>query len=213
MVTMSAGKIPEALLLFSHRIELENCVEAIRAKTFTPFRAEEIGIGPRDAGARTLHLLDHGEKPGIVLSLGSAGWLRRDTPPSPPLWIRDVKRRNEPRLRPTLAIPRTQLENLGWYSTHLLTVDRAVLDQGRAFQLAQEMQVDAADMETWAIVAVCVDRNVPCAAVRVVTDRANAQAAKRYRARVAEAMRLLGASVSELLDWYYAQAQARVEKG
>ena len=149
----------------------------------------------------------------MVLSLGSAGWLRRDNPPAPPLWIRDVKMRNEPRLRPMLAIQRTQLENLGWYSAHLLTVERPVLDQGRALQLAEEMNVDAVDMETWAIFDVCVEQEVPCAAVRAVTDRANAQAAQRYRSQVPEVMRMLGSSVSELLDWHYAQEKAHVEKG
>jgi hypothetical protein len=191
----------EPLLLFSHRLELETCVEAIRNRHVTSFRAELVGVGPRDAGRRTAHLLDSSDEKPTVLSLGSAGWLVAGTYPPQPLWAREVKSLSGLSLRPTLSIPPTMLAEYGWHAARLLTVPRPVVDLARARELAEEFGAEAVDMESNAILDACVDRNVSCAVLRVVTDKADANAVARYRERVPGAMQVLGDSVARLLLW------------
>lgn len=204
----------EPLLLFSHQLELDTCVDRIRSGTSVGFRAERVGIGPRDARHRTHHLLDRiGEvgRPTMVLALGSAGWLRPGSPPLGPVWATEVTGEDHRVLRPTLTLPLSQLEAIGLASVRLLTVRRAVTAYNRAIELAETYDADVVDMESSAILSLCIDRRVPCACIRSVTDRASAGAVHRYRETIAPAMQTLGDAVARLLGYHQECEQARLD--
>lgn len=195
-------KRQQILLLFSHQLELDACTEAIRARTHRTFRVERVGIGPTNARNRTAYLLDELDDPScVVLSLGSAGWLQGRNYPGQPVWAKEIRGLSGPMLRPTLDIPPPRFDKLGWFSARLVSVSRPVMDGKLARELAESVGAEMVDMESRAILETCVERKVRCGVVRIITDLAQANAAARYRERVAAAMKVLGAGVAELVDW------------
>ena len=200
----------ELLLLFSHRVEMDACLEEVRSRTYVPFRSARIGIGPRDARQRTAHLLDEYGRSTTVLCLGSAGWLIPKTPPPTPIWAREVKSESGKSYLPTLALGTGLLDRFGWGSARLVTVSRPVLDAERAIMLASDVGAEMVDMESRAVLQECKKRQVECGVIRVITDMANDSALDAYRARVAEAMGTLGVGVAELLAWLHQREENRL---
>ena len=189
----------EPLLLFSHRLEMENCLEAIRFRTSLPFRAERVGIGPSDARGKTEWLLDQVRTPSAVLSLGSAGWLKEGPVPGKPIWAREVKNERRRTLRPTIRLQPSDLGGIDLFSARVVTVSRVVKDVDRASWLATEIGAEAVDMESFAIFDVCTDADVECAAIRAVTDRATSTVITDYRDSVEQTMMLVGERVARLI--------------
>lgn len=202
----------EILLLFSHQVELTSCADVIRTRTYVPFRAERVGIGPSDARQRTAHLLDEASEGVIVLALGSAGWLPKRPQPSGPVWARDVRSEAGRTYRPTLAISNSVLERFGWANARLVTVSRPVLDKERASTLVEELGAEIVDMESRAILQECIDRELECGIIRGITDQARASAAESYRTNIAGAMRTLGMGVADLLNWLHEREERRLAK-
>ena len=200
----------ELLLLFSHRVEMDACLEEVRSRTYVPFKSARVGIGPDDARQRTAHLLDELGRSTTVLCLGSAGWLIPKTPPPTPIWAREVKSESGRSYRPTLALGTGLLDRFGWASSRLVTVSRPVLDAERAIMLATDVGAEMVDMESRAVLQECKARQVECGVVRIITDMANASALDTYRAHVSEAMKTLGVGVAELLGWLHQREQKRL---
>lgn len=189
----------EPLLLFSHQLEMETCLESIRQHTTLPFRAERVGIGPREARGRTEHFLETLDPPSAVLALGTAGWLTRSRTPGKPIWAREVKNERGRTIRPTLDLHETALGQLDLYSVRLVTTTRPVTDTERAQWLSTEIGAEAADMESFSILSVCVDANVACAVIRGISDRADSRAVRDYRGKVEEAMVEVGERAANLI--------------
>ena len=202
----------EILLLFSHQLEMDACVEAIRSRTYVPFRKERIGIGPRDARQRTAHLLDELGRNCTVLSLGSAGWLIPKTPPSTPVWAREVKSQGGKVLRPSLNLGSETITRFGWATARLVTVSRPVMDEERAVNLASAVAAEMVDMESVAVLGECKERQVECGVIRSVSDYATAEAARTYRAKVGGAMARLGYGVADLINWLHQREERRLLK-
>ncbi len=205
-----AAKQRNILLLFSHQVELSGCVDAIRANTWAPFRAELTGVGPTNAKQRTAHLLNEIEGDCLVLCLGSAGWLIPRAHPEVPIWAHEVKTESGRTMRPTIGMSRQSIEAMGWSSARLVTVSRPVTDAERATALASRVNAEMVDMESAAVVSLCLDRNVQCGAIRMVSDRANAEAVRTYRERLPKAMKTLGHGVAGLITRLHERETGRL---
>ncbi len=208
-----ADRQRQILLLFSHKVEMEPCVEAIRAKTYVPFKAELTGIGPRNARQRTAHFVEELGGNATILCLGSSGWLIPKTPPAAPVWAREVKSESRRCFRPTLGLPTEVIDRFGWSSARLITVSRPVLDDERAITLASEIGVEMVDMESRAVLQECTERHVECGVVRAITDLADSSGLASYRSQVSSAMTLLGQGVADLLKWLQVREETRLVNG
>jgi hypothetical protein len=202
----------EALLLFAQQLELDVCTEAIRALTSVRFRAERAGVGPREARQRTHHLLSTPPLPSAVLVLGSAAWLLPTTVPEMAIWARELRAESGPTLRPSLRISARDLEAMGFMQARLVTTVRPVRDAERAAELADKLGGELVDQEAHAIVDACVDHEVECAVLRVVTGRATLQGMPESRAGLETAMRRLAAAAVPLLGWLERREEKRLSR-
>lgn len=119
------------------------------------------GIGPRNA-RRTLETLLETQTPSRVISSGFAGGL------DPDLLSGDLVHAGF-----TDAGCRTRLAGLGAREARFLTVERIAVSVAEKRSLRQASGADAVEMESGTIQAVCADRQVPCAILRVISDPAN----------------------------------------
>lgn len=202
----------DILLLFSHQLELSACVDAIRARSYVPFRAERVGVGPSNARDRTGHLLEELGGHCIVLALGSAGWLIPRRPPTAPVWAVSVKSESGREMRPTLAVPDEIIRGFGWASARAVTVSRPVTDAERAVTLASRVNAEMVDMESSAILGQCIDRRVPCGVLRIVSDYANAEAMHAYKDRAPKVLGTLGAEAARLVELLHEREAARLAR-
>jgi nucleoside phosphorylase len=118
------------------------------------------GIGKRRAEHAIRHALD-AEKPGMVLTCGFAGGLRPDLQTGAVLFDACGQRELESRLNAA-----------GGQSGRFHCSERVATSVEEKETLRASTGADAVEMESLFIAAVCHERNVPCAIVRVVLDTA-----------------------------------------
>jgi len=123
------------------------------------------GIGRRNAGQSVRNFLPSCS-PGLVLTCGFAGGL------GPDLKIGDVVFE--------LASPAASFQELaeklsaaGAKPVKFFCADRIATTAAEKQKLRAETGADAVEMESAAIHAVCAERGIPCATVRVISDPAS----------------------------------------
>jgi adenosylhomocysteine nucleosidase len=118
------------------------------------------GMGKRNA-ERTLREILQREKPELVLTCGFAGGLRPGLETGVVLYSGDGDRAIEQRL-----------EAAGARKARFAFSDRVATTAAEKRALWQETKADAVEMESQALRAICAERQVPAAIVRVVLDTA-----------------------------------------
>jgi adenosylhomocysteine nucleosidase len=118
------------------------------------------GIGRANAEKAAREYLA-GHLPGLLLTCGFAGGL------DPELKIGDVifETESEP--------VRAKLIAAGARPVKIFCADRIATTARDKKQLREQTGADAAEMESAAVQAVCRERGIPCATVRVISDTAN----------------------------------------
>jgi adenosylhomocysteine nucleosidase len=118
------------------------------------------GIGRANAEKAAREYLA-GQLPELLLTCGFAGGL------DPELKIGDVifETVNEPL--------HTKLTAAGAQSVKIFCADKIAVTAREKKQLREQTGADAAEMESAAVQAVCRERGIPCATVRVISDTAN----------------------------------------
>lgn len=120
------------------------------------------GIGRVNAEkAVNEYLKDHA--PGLLLTCGFAGGL------APGLKIGDVV--FEASAKGSEAV-RAKLIATGVKEAKIVCVDRIASTAKEKKQLREQTGADAAEMESGAVQAICRERGIPCATVRVISDTA-----------------------------------------
>ena len=122
-----------------------------------------VGIGRQNAEKSVREFLAGGTSvsPKLVFTCGFAGGL------NPELKLGDVvfETADETLHAKLLAV--------GAKSVNIFCADRIATTVGEKKQLRVETKADAVEMESAAIQAVCRERGIPCATVRVISDTAN----------------------------------------
>jgi adenosylhomocysteine nucleosidase len=118
------------------------------------------GIGRANADKAAREYLA-GHSPQLLLTCGFAGGLDME------LKIGDVvfETENEP--------VRTKLTAAGAKPVKIFCADRIAVTAREKKQLREQTGADAAEMESAAVQAVCRERGITCATVRVISDTAN----------------------------------------
>jgi adenosylhomocysteine nucleosidase len=130
-----------------------------------------VGIGRRNAGKSIQEYLA-GSSPQLVFTCGFAGGLNLD------LKIGDVvfelsDRRDEFHEPQTKFEVREKLLGAGAKPAKFFCADRIATTVAEKKKLREETGADAVEMESAAIHAVCAERGISCATVRVISDTAN----------------------------------------
>lgn len=197
-------------MLFSSPVELSACCDALKEKCSLPFSAERIGVGPRNARHSTAQLLDTIDPPSLVLAVGGATWLLPGKIPAVSIWAREIKRIGQVTIRPEINLSSQSLQQFAMYSARLVTVSRPVVNRESGADIANEVEAEMADMESHSILSECVRREVSCAAIRAVVNRAGENLSERYREATVSAMNLLGQSLVAILRWHDAKEMRRL---
>jgi adenosylhomocysteine nucleosidase len=119
------------------------------------------GMGQRQA-ERTLRVILATEQPELVVSSGFAGGLRPELTTGAILFAVE----GQPELQ-------TALTAAGARPGRFHCVERVAATAALKRELWLNTRADAVEMESKSICAVCAERNVPCAVVRVILDTAN----------------------------------------
>jgi adenosylhomocysteine nucleosidase len=138
------------------------------------------GIGRRNAEKSVREFLAS-NSPELVLTCGFAGGLNPDLKPGDvvfELYPRSSRRESAQtetgkQLEPTDVGCYEQLIAAGAKPAKLVCADRIATTVAEKKKLRAETGADAVEMESAAIHAVCRERGIPCATVRVISDTAN----------------------------------------
>jgi hypothetical protein len=153
---IAAGKSDVLILLTG--IGRQNAEKSVREfLNFCRSRGDETQI---KKGLETPHVVSH--EPDLVLTCGFAGGL------NPDLKIGDV----------VFEIPQPstfnlQLSTCGAKPAKIFCADRIATTVAEKKKLRAETGAEAVEMESAAIHAVCAEKHIPCATVRVISDTAN----------------------------------------
>jgi adenosylhomocysteine nucleosidase len=118
------------------------------------------GIGKRNTGNSIQAALSAGS-PRLVLSCGFAGALRPDLPRGSVVYHTDPD-------SPLISV----LQNAGAIPAQFLCVDHVLTTAAEKRAAWQSSGADAVEMESAVIRAVCRERGIPSATVRVISDAA-----------------------------------------
>jgi adenosylhomocysteine nucleosidase len=132
----------------------------------------ETGIGRARAQRGAERLID-GHRPRWILSAGFAGALDPAVARNSVLMPLEVTNPEGHRF-PTEWPAQVGLPSGASRRGRLLTVDEVILRAEQKARLRQEHDADLVDMETSAVAALCLERSVRFASVRVVSDDASA---------------------------------------
>ncbi len=136
------------------------------------------GIGRQNAEKSVREFLTHlSTAPDIVLTCGFAGGLDPNLKIGEVLFEIGRSRGNETLNEKKLATPHVvsceQLIAAGAKPAKIFCADRVAITVADKKKLRDETGADAAEMESAAIQAVCAERGIPCATLRVISDTAN----------------------------------------
>jgi adenosylhomocysteine nucleosidase len=170
------------LICFALKEEAAPFQKIARAKSGIPIRFTGIG---RQNAEKSIREFLAANSPELVLACGFAGGL------NPDLKLGDVVfeipiRRDEFHesqtktesgthgVRPSeSASLRNKLISVGAKPVKFVCADRIAVTVAEKKKLRDETGADAVEMESVAVYAVCAERGIPCATVRVISDTAN----------------------------------------
>jgi nucleoside phosphorylase len=123
-----------------------------------------VGIGRANAEKSVRHFLGSGSAPPeLVLTCGFAGGLNPDLKSGDVVFeVQSPESKVQSRLLAAGARP-----------VKFFCADRIATTVAEKKQLRGQTGADAVEMESAAIQAVCIERGIPCATVRVISDMAN----------------------------------------
>lgn len=147
-----------SLLCFAMKSEAAPVLRALaRSGAMAGFTVRTVGMGPKNAEAGIRHAFATAP-PGVVLTCGLAGGL------APDLSVGDIVFETED---PALA---QRLQSLGIRPGRFHCSHRIACLATEKARLRGSTGADAVEMESGAIQAVCKERGVPCATVRIISD-------------------------------------------
>jgi len=189
---MAMGEVPLTLVCFAVKEEARSFTRVASQRPDTSVLLT--GMGARNARRTTEGALAGG-KPGVVLSAGFAGGLR------PELVTGDVVFSAEE--VPELA---KRLESAGAKPAKFLCVERVAATAGQKRALREQTGADAVEMESQVIRAICKEKGVPSATVRVILDTANEDLPLDFNALMTQDQKLDGRK----LAWALIKSPAKV---
>jgi adenosylhomocysteine nucleosidase len=130
----------------------------------------EGGVGQKAAAQATAEVIRF-YQPRRVISAGFAGGLVDVLRRGHVLIANEVVNTAAEHIDVDLQVDRDSLAGAkGIHVGRLLTVDRILREPAERRRLAEQQDAIACDMETFAVAQVCRERNVPLAAIRIVSD-------------------------------------------
>jgi nucleoside phosphorylase len=123
------------------------------------------GIGRQNA-EKSLREFLTANSPKLVLTCGFAGGLNPDLKLGDVVYELAGPAANDQKLAANLAAARAK-------PAKIFCADRIATTVAEKKKLRDETGADAVDMESAAIHAVCAEKHIPCATVRVISDTAN----------------------------------------
>lgn len=130
-----------------------------------------VGIGRANAEKSVRHFLAGGvQPPELVLTCGFAGGLNPDLKLGAVVFEIEL---SEPQLPSANSQLRAKLLAAGAKPAKFFCADTIATTVAEKKLLREQTGADAVEMESAAIHAVCAEKNLPCATVRVVSDTAH----------------------------------------
>jgi adenosylhomocysteine nucleosidase len=170
--------------------------------------AVAVGGAGRAAARRAAEVLITGHRPRWVISAGFAGALNPDLARNDLILPDEIIDREGGRYR--VDQPAALAAGLRHKTGRLLTLDEIVMRAHRKEELWRAHAADLVDMETSAVAAVCGEKQIRFAAIRVISDDARTDLPREVAAllvhgasyRVGAAMRALWRRPSSIKDFW-----------